>query len=959
MQDQFEYLVASAKGKIPDPTPEEVGYDYGNAIIDDLMGNSAHLASSPTPTPLYLGGQYQQDKRHHKMKLMMEDYQKHLQQLAAADKDAGVDVDADVDADADEKSSSALMLAPPLPSDKKIALLLRSYRDTNSKSNLKSNHRRRPLGIVKALRYIISDVGIPTTLFGKKTYSSLMACAANPTEARRIMKLMEDNDVPIDTYIYSILVDIYAKRGDYKSADEVISEMRLEGIQPTLPAYTSLMAACYKSVNSATVPQKVKAEAASLAWDRWKEIQINGMDPDVMAYGAIIRIMAARGLAERALNIVEEMELKEVKPTTLIFTSALKAVARSHARALRFEGGRGKKLKYRESITAHHGKMARNIVIKAEQSGIEEDDGYIQALMLCAGTAGDSATVKAIYLANEVRKLDDLRTFGGAEHLQLLEGSKLSHVNDDLKTLGKDSFVPSASFGDSSEEIDEKDKILSSPQEMKSLSRQRTKQYKPRDTRILNSLLMSYANALENSGLGDMWAGGIENKGYLCENSLRFIQMRKVPKYVDNSIHGIDGTETVEWDDNEDVQKMGKRLRRQKFLGAIKDTKGNSFDSLDPKTDKLFFEEEFKLFEEFQDTDLETRKEMLFKDFNFPIESSKTETPIDAEKFEGRSQSPEETSDDIDPKVIDFDKIVDSNKDMSNAETKLRMAQKEQQGLMNTLVDDKFEIVEVEGKDKNEIENMPQSNDYEIIADDLSRVLHGMPETRIRKVREEFQTNLGLPSMIRLVPILRENMPEVISKAWLVQKNLRDAEVVMQKAKEERVIDLHLMNSMLQVLAKSNDVNGALEYYDSNFLDTKYRISMSDRTIFQMLIEKSQISRALDFKENKIEKFGKHIDLISYGSLIDYYGRHAQVGSAIMAVKECISVHGAPPGEKSLSKLRLLCRQSDTIDEVMLNDLIGADPLEWVREGERVYKREYSKRGNAQIDVPGNKMLNI
>ena len=75
--------------------------------------------------------------------------------------------------------------------------------------------------------------------------------------------------------------------------------------------------------------------------------------------------------------------------------------------------------------------------------------------------------------------------------------------------------------------------------------------------------------------------------------------------------------------------------------------------------------------------------------------------------------------------------------------------------------------------------------------------------------------------MIRLVPILRENMPEVISKAWLVQKNLRDAEVVMQKAKEERVIDLHLMNSMLQVLAKSNDGNGALEYYYSFFLDTK------------------------------------------------------------------------------------------------------------------------------------------
>ena len=126
-----------------------------------------------------------------------------------------------------------------------------------------------------------------------------------------------------------------------------------------------------------------------------------------------------------------------------------------------------------------------------------------------------------------------------------------------------------------------------------------------------------------------------------------------------------------------------------------------------------------------------------------------------------------------------------------------------------------------------------------------------------------------------------------------------------------------------------------------------------------MLIDKSQISRALDFKENKIEKFGKRIDLVSYGSLIDYYGRHSQVGSAIMMVKECISVHGAPPGEKSLSKLRLLCRQREAIDNVMLNDLLGDDPLEWIREGERVYRREYSKKGNRQIDLPRNKMLNI
>ena len=82
--------------------------------------------------------------------------------------------------------------------------------------------------------------------------------------------------------------------------------MKFEGIDPTLAAYTSLMAACYKAINTASIPISIKAEAGKLAWERWKELRINGLDPDVMCYGAIIRIMAARGLPERAINLIEE-----------------------------------------------------------------------------------------------------------------------------------------------------------------------------------------------------------------------------------------------------------------------------------------------------------------------------------------------------------------------------------------------------------------------------------------------------------------------------------------------------------------------------------------------------------------------------------------------------------------------------------------------------------------------------
>lgn len=60
---------------------------------------------------------------------------------------------------------------------------------------------------------------------------------------------------------------------------------------------------------------------------------------EVMAYGAILRLCAVRGQPERAIGLLEDMERFEVKPTTLCFTAALRAVARSHETAIRYERG--------------------------------------------------------------------------------------------------------------------------------------------------------------------------------------------------------------------------------------------------------------------------------------------------------------------------------------------------------------------------------------------------------------------------------------------------------------------------------------------------------------------------------------------------------------------------------------------------------------------------------------------
>ena len=105
-----------------------------------------------------------------------------------------------------------------------------------------------------------------------------------------------------------------------------------------------------------------------------------------------------------------------------------------------------------------------------------------------------------------------------------------------------------------------------------------------------------------------------------------------------------------------------------------------------------------------------------------------------------------------------------------------------------------------------------------------------------------------------------------------------------------------------------------------------------------MLVDNRRVTRALEFKE-QIEEEGRHLDIQSYGSLIQYYSKHNQIGSAILFLKECVAKHGAAPNEAYLSKLRSLCRQK-YVEYESLIDLIGHDPAEWLRHGQKNLKKE-------------------
>lgn len=789
IQDEFQHLVDSARGLVPLKDERLVDYDYGNALVDDLIGNSSHLSSTPTPKPLYIANQY--IKHFERITKMMNDYRHYLKI-----EESGMDTN-------DPKSLE--IIPPPLPTDSQISLLIRSYRDRHSTKTQK-------LGIANALRHLITDAKLPTKLFGEKTYSSLMLCASTPNEARRVMKMMQENKITVDSYIYSILVDIHAKAGDFRGADNVLNEMRYEGIEPTLPAYTSMLAACYKLVNNVTTPRAIKSEAAELAWNRWKELKIIGLQPDVLCYGAIIRIMAARGLPEQAINLIEDMHMNEIKPTTLIFTSALKAVARSHSNALRFEGGKSKKHKRRELITAHHGKMARQLVIMAEQSQVVQDDGYISALMNCASVAGDAATTKAIYIANEVQKLEQLRTIGDRDHLLQLRGnisrSQSSEFQNALVIDEKESFIPENSESTRTALLSLDCQPSAPPRSMYYHD-----QTLKKDTRTLTALLQANANALSSNGMGTLWAGK-QNKGYLCENSLRFIQQRDLPKYMDKSIPGIDGSSSglnsVVWDDEED-KIIGKRLKKKKFMGVLHDTEENRIDELDPMLYRLFVENKDDLFDtddNSKDDDDSYQDSFHFQDgklISEPEQQEKNRHSSDLEK----SHEIQILIDEMNLDDVDFYKR--DGKLCSDPSGNIH-AHADAIEVINHL-DEAFS-----NRDNNTVDNVTpsihgvQSHSELQVKDDLDIVLLGLPQSRIQKVRDEFKRNLGKPSMLRLVPLLRENIPDDITRDWLLQKNIRDARTVFDKASADGVLNDHMKQSMLQVYAKGKNIKAAVDF---------------------------------------------------------------------------------------------------------------------------------------------------
>jgi len=434
-------------------------------------------------------------------------------------------------------------------------------------------------------------------------------------------------------------------------------------------------------------------------------------------------------------------------------------------------------------------------------------------------------------------------------------------------------------------------------------------------------------------GLGDLW-GGKKNRGFLDEQTQKLIVTRQVPKYVDNSIPGISsikvGLGSMTWDEDEDVEHMGKALRRSKWMGIKQDDSfGNTLDDIDPELSDAFRDE------------IEQEKKRSFDDKfsneGLLIEEDYRPKPTDQNTFDATFQ--------IKP---------------ANAVLLEGIDREQEDAFGRALVDDSEDSglpIEQYSVAKHQ-SDLIREHEEKYALDDFARAMPpGLPQNRIEKLRRVFESNLGYPNMLELIPLLRENMPERPPLSWLQKKNLQNAHFVMNRMQEKDLFNTtKSLNTALQVTATSNKLEKALSFHDIEFSRRGLKPDQfSDGIIIQMLLRNKRAARALQFKE-KVEEEGRQLDLHSYGSFVQHFANHDELGSAMMFIKECISVHTFPPAEGSISKVRLLCRQRNLNEKLQIESLLGPDPLEWLRR-DKMYKRDRSTKGMKGIKELNNMFL--
>ena len=250
--------------------------------------------------------------------------------------------------------------------------------------------------------------------------------------------------------------------------------------------------------------------------------------------------------------------------------------------------------------------------------------------------------------------------------------------------------------------------------------------------------------------------------------------------------------------ENKDEEQMKVVTEGYEFLQNfdMQDIDVGGGDEFNKKSAESFASELLEMSDEYNIDGMRELTSFSTSDKMFNTNNEPTMTPELEEKVEFSPSNVLRTKEITTKKIIDpmikINEIEEDNKSINETS-------EIQSSIFNELQE-----AQLEGQDFNEL-----SANNETV-DELDLLLEGMPESRIKRVRQVFLGTLGDPSLLRLVPILRENIPSDISVSWLRRKNLQNAQNTMMKIEKDGLVDIHMLNGLLQVETHANNAKQAM-----------------------------------------------------------------------------------------------------------------------------------------------------
>ncbi|KAI4334863.1 hypothetical protein L6164_013571 [Bauhinia variegata] len=136
-------------------------------------------------------------------------------------------------------------------------------------------------------------------------------------DAERILKKMNENGIPADALVASVLVHMYSKAGNLERAREAFESLRSQGFQPDMNLFNSMILAC------------VNAGQPKMGEAIMREMETIGIKPAEEIYLALLRSFAQRGDVGGVGRISTTMQFAGFQPSMELYTLLVEAYGKA------------------------------------------------------------------------------------------------------------------------------------------------------------------------------------------------------------------------------------------------------------------------------------------------------------------------------------------------------------------------------------------------------------------------------------------------------------------------------------------------------------------------------------------------------------------------------------------------------------------------------------------------------